>query len=544
MDPFRAILAAAPLAWRDWSAATRAEAITEGKPLLLVCGEACDHWSAVLAAELAADAEVSAFIAEAYLPVAIERLDQPVLARRLQEVLACCADAAGFPLVAIATPEGDCVGAVPWLPLRDRDRRPGLARVLVGFAEAWSTDADALRRDADGIRARIAAARPPATALRADLQLDALEAGLVGIADTLEGGFGPAPRSLGTSALHFACERLRCGNETLSLRRIAERTALAWLQGAACDQLGGGVHRGCSDAAWRAPFAEQRLIDQSQAARAWIAAAEALDQEVLAVAAMRCLRWTVDHLRRDDGRFVAGFHADAPDADGRPREAVHLTWTVAEIEALVGQEAADLIAERFDLAGAPLIEGRHPLAIRQPLDAAEGPRLAAALQRLAVARSERPRPLRDERSDRAGEGLLLTALADLRDIDETALVPAGEDLARRLAAADPAEARHPGEGAAIALGLARWDEDTAAARWLAREEALLADLDDDDHRRLALDDDRGAAPLAILAEARLALGQADRARDGIAAHAALLRHPAAAGLGRILTILHHQGIRA
>jgi uncharacterized protein len=549
-DLFRRTLAAAPLVWRTWSSDALREAQERQVPLVIFCGDSLDHWSAVLAAELSADHEVCTLIDNAFVAVAAERLSDPALAARSQEVLALTADAQGFPCVLFCTPNGAPFGAVPWRPVRDREQQIGLARIVLNIAETWQGDPESMHADAQRLQAILAtaqAASGPGKLPRPALTLEAADAAFAELGDPLEGGFGPAPRHLGTVAASYLAQRLRRDDAPLMLTRLLERTVLAWAHGAACDQLAGGLHRGVTDRAWRTPFFEQRLVDQATAASAWCAAATTLTQPALRVAAERALQWTIDHLRRDDGHYVVGLHADALDAQGLPREGAFHTWTLDAIAAIVGDEHTDLLAERFDLVGAPLVEGGHPLAVRAPIAAGSEARLAAALQRLAVARGERTPPLRDDRRDARGEGLLLVAFADVRRESETnpALLAAGQALATVLTHDHPSEHR-AGDAAAIAWGLARWGgNDDAAHAWLQHAQAQRSG-----DGRLPLsseptssapswdpptldvaDDDRGPSAAAMLAQATHLLCGPDAAMQVIAAHAGSLRHGAAvAGL--------------
>jgi len=552
---FTAILAGGNLSWLPWGAAALAQAHERDVPIIVLCGEACDHWCAVLAAELHADTAVQALIAGLFVPVIAERLQDPALAARCQEVLALRADASGFPVIAFATPTGAFFGAVPWRPLHDREQQVGLARILVAVAETWADDREAILADAGEIQRllgvasqRISGSGKP---LRPQLLLESAESALVGLGDSLEGGFGPAPRSLGTAAVRFLAARARRDDAPLALIRLLERTVLAWAHGAVCDQLGGGMHRGSVDAGWRQPFFEQRLIDQAQTALAWLDAAQVLSRPALRVAAERCLRWTIDHLRLNADTYTAGFHADAPGTDGKLREGGYQTWTIAEIAGLIGEEAADLVVERFALSDAPIIDGAHPLAVRAPVASGSEARLAAALQRLAVARSERTPPLRDERPDQRGEGLLLCAFARLRDdtLADSTLDPeilaAGAALAKRYVHTEP-QAPAAGDGAAIALGLCAWGEATEIAQaWLAREarhcdaqgrlSVGAGDPTLEPAPLAAVDDDRGESAAALWAEAAYACGDLAGARAFVDIHAGVLSQGGlAAGLLRVL----------
>lgn len=567
-DLLHAVLAGGTVSWRRWGAAALDEARDRDLPLLVFCGAALDHWSAAMAAELAADREAGALIAELFVPVAAENAGDPALAVRVQQALALTADAAGWPACAFLTPAGRPFGACAFRPLRDRDRQIGLVRILIDVATAWRERRADVEADAGRVAAmctELAAAlgddRPTAPALT----LGNAEAQAMAVADTLEGGFGPPPRHPAPTLLRFLIARCRREDAPLALARQVERTLAGLIAGAVHDQLAGGFHRACVDAAGREPLFEKRLADQAQLALALLDAGEAFGQRLYRDVAERTVRWCVQALRRADGTYARGLHADSRGADGAPAPGAASTWTLDELEAVLGADGAALVARRFGVGET----GRWALAVREPLADAEASRLPALLQRLAVARAEREPPPRDERLDAGAHGALLAAFARLRRLPDPdrGLLAAGRALfavMRRWARAAPfaapdahATARATGDLAWIAIGVDAWRGGRAgwtrawAEDWLeqqlrhcgvpdrpgrflvqaARHAPML-----DPPVHAAEDSVDGPSGAALLALAALQLGRPDEARAIIAAHAGLLRRAPLAAAGLCLAL--------
>jgi len=479
---FERRLASQPIAWLPWGDATGADAVAADRPVLLFCGCALDHWTALLADELHGDADACALVAECFTPVAVDVAGQRALAARVQRCLAATADAAGWPALAVALPDGRLFGATPWRPVRDRGGRAGVARVLLAVAQRWSQARADCEADA-GRFAEIetAVAQALATAdprpLQSVLILDRAEAAAFAIADPVNGGFGPAPRGLDAGLLRFLVARCALPSAPPALAAQVERTLMALIAGGVHDHLAGGFHRGSTDVAWTLPFFEKRLIDQAQVATVLIAAAGVFGRRLYRDVAERALGWTVACLRRADGRYAAGMHADSVASDGALREGAAYTWTIEELAAVLGADGAALVAQRFGVGDPAQVvpgSGRSVLAIRGEIDADGQRRLPALIQRLAVARAERAAPACDDSVHADHQAALLHALtlAGVLPDADPGLRQAADDLAGVLRSLRSADASPDPDG----------------------QPPTIADL---------LDDADGASPLADCAIAAL-----------------------------------------
>ena len=508
-------------------------------PRLILIGESLDRWSAAWAADLASDGEAHAALAALFRVQVVDAAEDPALARRAALVLALTGDAAGLPLALFCLPDGRPVGAVPWRPLRDQGKTPGLLRTALEFAEAWHQQPEAVTADADHLE-RLAdslAAADTGPALRPGLVLEAAESAALEAANTLEGGFGPVPRRLDPALLEFLLGRCARADAPLGLVQQVERTFAALESGAAHDHLHGGFHRGCEDAAWSRPLAEKRLGDQAQLAVLLARASDVLDQPLHRTLARRALTWVLADLARGDGLFAHGRHAGPPQA---PAGAAY-AWTPQGIADLVGDEGADVLCRRFGLAEHDPDQPGF-LAIRSPVEPATAKRLPELVNRLAAARTERAQPPRDPTARLEDQGTLLLALVALES-EDPAFATAADALAARLRS-DPLPARWradghgegtpgPGELAAVARGLLAHHRarggSVVPALIRALAERAFAAVDAAGHVRLdertppALsdtDDGDGPSAAALLGHLALDLGEpADLARANALVHA-------------------------
>lgn len=447
----------------------------------------------------------------------------------MQRALADASDAAGWPALALCLADGRPFGAAPYRPLRDR--RNGIARLLVDAAEAWAGQRPGIAAEA----ARLATP-PPAPAAGAppgELHAAAAEAHAMAQADTLNGGFGPPPRHPSPALLGFLLARAARPDAPLPLIQQVERTCAALAAGAIHDHLGGGFFRACADAAWHQPFAEKRSRDSlhlalvlAQAAQTGLGGPSAPWREL----ALRATGWVLADCRRADGLIAHGLHADGPVGAGRWEEGAAYRWTRAQLDAVVGRDGGRILAARYGLDDEP----RFP-ALRDHLAERDAARLGELVARWAVARRERPAHHRDGTAFAGDQGLALRACAACHALDpDGPWRAAASDLWANLgaaAAAPPAwreEDGAPAPAAAGARAIARLARGAAAAAalglpgagpraaaWL--DAALAVDGDD------PADDEDGPAAAAELATACLALHRQDEAGRLLARHAAAMR---------------------
>jgi len=533
-------LASGPIAWRRWNAATLHEAQERHSLIVVFAGAAADHWSAALAAELIADHEACQVIDQVFVPVVAETLEDPALCARLQQTLAVTADAGGWPACIVCLPDGRPVGATAWRPLRDRDRRQGLLTMLLAIAEAWHERPHDLEADASRLVTTFARAQQRwhgATLPAPTLLLDNLEAAAMAIADPLNGGFGPAPRGMDATLTRFLLARCARDGAPLALVRQVERHVAAIVAGGIHDQLAGGFHRAAADVAWREIFAEKRLLDNALWAWVLLDAARILQQSVYTAVAERTLRWCFAALGRDDGTCVAGMHATTRAGNG-----AYYQWTVDQVAEVIGDAGAETVARRFGLDEQPRVP-----AVLTPLQPSDVAAFPALLQRLAVARSERPAPPRDERLDPAALSAVLAVIGAWRERGDAPLdlVQHGQLLATHVAqwTQVPTDLpATPAQRAWLAIGLASWNR--ARAQWwyaaIGASQLQDASVPGLHPQPLALEDSADGPGLpGLIAWAALALDHPDEAQSIIDAHAALLRHAplAATSLGWALATI-------
>ncbi len=213
---------------------------------------------------------------------------------------------------------------------------------------------------------------------------------------------------------------------------MALTTLNAMAKGGIHDALGGGFHRYSTDAAWLVPHFEKMLYDQAQLASLYVEAYQLTNDPHFATVARDVLDYVLRELTGPSGEFFSAEDADSavdPADPDRKAEGAFYTWAAADIDKVLGPEAAALFAFRYGvasfgntgpdareaLAGRNILHVGHPMeetAAKFALEPVEAERrLTLSARRLLVARAGRLRPMRDDKAIVAWNGLMISAFA-------------------------------------------------------------------------------------------------------------------------------------
>jgi len=269
------------------------------------------------------------------------------------------------------------------------------------------------------------------------------------------GGFGYAPKFPMPVNLLFLLRYYRhIGDE--SALDMVEKTLVMMRRGGIYDQIGFGFHRYSTDHKWLIPHFEKMLYDNALLALAYLEAYQVTQKAFYAQVACEIFtylpsgyegagRW----IRLSGGRGFRG-------GEGR-----YYTWTRGEVYEILDNEEAEIFTKYFDItrkgnfesgrsvpnllsskaaalriaggdkadtneseeagsSGADYADADHPLEYM----------LSQACARLLDARTERPRPLRDDKVLTAWNGLVVTAFArGGRILDEEKYIDVAADTA-------------------------------------------------------------------------------------------------------------------
>lgn len=407
-----------PVAWQAWGDEAFEAARKSGKPVLLSVGYAACHWCHVMAHECFEDPEIAALMNRLFVNIKVDREERPDVDTIYQTALALLGEQGGWPLTMFLTPEGEPFWGGTYFPPTPRFGRPGFPQVLQGIAEVYATDSARVENNTKALKDALSRLSEnqsgPGVALAT---IDQIAEHLAGEFDPELGGIRGAPKFPQPAIMKLLWRAWKRGGEK-SLFQACETTLTQMCQGGIYDHLGGGFARYSVDARWLVPHFEKMLYDNAQLleilAWAWQDTGNPLYEQRI----RETVAWTLREMIADadgSGQSPSGAFAATLDADSEGEEGKFYVWQEAEVDEVLGAEAA-LFKAHYDVGRYGNWEGKTILnrsAAPELADADTEARLAAARDKLLARRDRRIWPGWDDKVLADWNGLMIAALAEL-----------------------------------------------------------------------------------------------------------------------------------
>ncbi|MFO1152554.1 MAG: thioredoxin domain-containing protein [Rhodospirillales bacterium] len=412
-----------PVHWRPWGEPALAEAVALDRPILLSIGYAACHWCHVMAHESFEDPQIASRMNEQFVSVKVDREERPDIDTLYQSALAMLGEPGGWPLTMFLTPAGEPFWGGTYFPPTARFGRPGFADVLDQVATVYHRQPDTIAKNVAALKdGLVKLGHPePGPGLKPGT-LDEIATMALRIVDPFAGGTSGAPKFPQPTFFRFLWRAARRTGSPLFADAVA-LTLDAVCQGGIYDHVGGGFARYATDAIWLVPHFEKMLYDNALLVdlltEVWLATGRPLYAQRVA----ETIDWLLADMRvsgdagegdgAGDGQESPFAFASAFDADSEGEEGTYYVWTTAEIQALLGPDAAPFNAA-YGVTPHGNWEGRSILHRRRDAPP-DPPDLAAVLARgraaLLAARRLRVPPLRDDKVLADWNGLMIDALA-------------------------------------------------------------------------------------------------------------------------------------
>jgi uncharacterized protein YyaL (SSP411 family) len=478
-----------PVDWYPWGDEAFEKARRENKPVLLSIGYSACHWCHVMAHESFENDAIAQLMNEYFVNIKVDREERPDLDQIYMNAVQMMTHHGGWPMTVFLTPDAVPFYGGTYFPPQDRYNIPGFPRVLIGVAEAYKERQDEIRETGTSLITelrRLGETGGSDQPIEPEL-LDATYNGITRNYDSVNGGFGGAPKFPPAMALEFL---LRTGKPE-ALQMISH-TCLKMANGGIYDQLGGGFHRYSTDSRWLVPHFEKMLYDNALLSRLYLhyfqVSREPFARETVA--------GILDYVLREMTHPLGGFYS-TQDADSEGHEGKFFVWDIREIRDVLGETAASRFCDYYNITEAGNFEGKNiPNVTRTLEDVAVAHRISVgelqasldeSKQTLFKRRERRVKPDRDEKILTAWNGLMMASFAEAGIVLNR---PDYTDAARRNAEFVLSNLRQDGmllrtwkdgqakfnayleDYAFLAEGLLTLFETTGEARWLHETLAL------------------------------------------------------------------------
>jgi uncharacterized protein YyaL (SSP411 family) len=193
-----------PVDWWEWGPGAFAEAKRRDVPVLLSVGYAACHWCHVMAHESFEDEATAAYLNEHFVSIKVDREERPDVDAVYMQATVATTGQGGWPMTCVLDHDGRPFFAGTYFPDQPRHGQPSFTQLLQALTEAWQQRRDDVDSTAANIAAHLASSDALAGAAPIDRALlEAAVAKLAGEFDTVNAGFGGAPKFPPSMALEF-----------------------------------------------------------------------------------------------------------------------------------------------------------------------------------------------------------------------------------------------------------------------------------------------------------------------------------------------------
>ncbi len=262
-----------PIHWQPWDEKALNKAEKQNKPIFLSVGYSACHWCHVMADESFGDDAVANLINDYFIPIKVDREENPDVDEVYQSALSAMGQTGGWPLTVFLTPDRKPFFGGTYFPKESSGNRPGIMDVLRNVRRQFDANPDQADQLGSAVTNALADHYTPANVTNdvtknedqpvRKSQLATAARQLFNQGDDAYGGFGNRPKFPQIPALSAL---LAIGTEQsedawvdhviTTLRHICT--------GGLYDPVDGGFYRYCVDQKWQIPHFEKMLNDNAQ----------------------------------------------------------------------------------------------------------------------------------------------------------------------------------------------------------------------------------------------------------------------------------------
>ncbi|MBI1782006.1 MAG: thioredoxin domain-containing protein [Sphingobacteriales bacterium] len=356
-----------PVDWYPWGEEALNKAKHEDKPILVSIGYAACHWCHVMERESFENEEVAAIMNQHFINIKIDREERPDIDHIYMDAVQAMTGSGGWPLNVFLTPDGKPFYGGTYFPPVKAFNRPSWTEILNGVAQAFSERRNEIDAQADNLTEHLQNSNSfGQTAVKVDIPKDELFTAqhlkmvydnLMKTADTVEGGFGKAPKFPQTFSItvllryyHFFKEEKALQQACLSLDKM--------IYGGIYDQLAGGFARYSTDNEWLALHFEKMLYDNALLITVLSEAYQITKNPEYERVIHETIDFVMRELMNEEYLFLSALDADSEGEEGR-----FYVWSRQEVESVL-QEDASLFCSYYDITEHGNWENKNILRIR------------------------------------------------------------------------------------------------------------------------------------------------------------------------------------
>jgi uncharacterized protein YyaL (SSP411 family) len=446
-SPYLLMHAHNPVDWYPWGREALEKAKKENKLIIISIGYAACHWCHVMEHESFSDQDVAKIMNEFFVSIKVDREERPDIDQIYMDAAHLMTGSGGWPLNAIALPDGRPVYAGTYFP------KTQWLNVLTQINKVYEDDPQKVIQQAEAVTEGIRQAdaivlNPSPPTFDPDLPDRMVEAWLYNI-DYNWGGEKRAPKFPLPVGYRYLLAYSQLARHTkppvskqaeLALKAV-KITLDKMAMGGIYDQAGGGFARYSTDLYWKVPHFEKMLYDNGQLVSLYSYAFQLTRDPLYESVVYESLEFVERELTSGETpKGGRGFYSSL-DADSEGEEGKFYVWSKKELTQALGKHA-ELVCDYYNVTEHGNWEQGQNILFRSESDEEFAKKknispeqlrkiVKEANKVLLKERSKRVRPALDDKILTAWNALMLTGYVDAYRVfdDERFLKRAQENAA-------------------------------------------------------------------------------------------------------------------
>ncbi|AUP81581.1 thioredoxin domain-containing protein [Flavivirga eckloniae] len=353
-----------PVNWNAWNEKTLAKAKAENKLIIISVGYSACHWCHVMEHESFEDSLVAQVMNKNFINIKVDREERPDVDQVYMNAVQLMTGRGGWPLNAIALPDGRPVWGETYLPKQQWvSALEQLSKLYTEKPEKLYEYADKLEQGLKTLD--IVTLNTDEPVFESDYISDAIKTWSTQFDNNL-GGMNREPKFMMPNNYHFLLRYAYQTNDE-KLQDYVNLTLKKMAYGGVFDQIGGGFSRYSVDKKWHVPHFEKMLYDNAQLVSLYSDAYLITKNELYKDIVTETLEYVKRDMTTENGAFYSSLDADSNTPEGELEEGAFYVWQKDSLKTIL-KDDYELFSDYYNINGYGLWEHGNYVLIRKDDD--------------------------------------------------------------------------------------------------------------------------------------------------------------------------------
>ena len=348
-----------PVFWYPWGDEAFAEAKRLNKPIMLSIGYSACHWCHVMAHESFEDQETADLLNNNFINIKVDREERPDIDKIYQMSQSIITGKnGGWPLTIFMDHDKFPFFGGTYFPKEDKYGMLSFKKILTRVTEFYSNNKEDIKNQNLNVLEvfkRLNLRETKAIKIDQDI-VNKLKLQLDSITDTINGGFGSAPKFPQFPSLSFCINNSSTESENKRIKYTLDRMCTSGIN----DYVDGGFYRYSVDDLWMIPHFEKMLYDNGPMMSILCDSYMKFGDALYIDKAREIYNWAKIFMTSEEGVFYSTIDADSDGEEGK-----YYIFSDDELNKSLESEEIDLLNEYLLDLNKPNFEGNHHLHLHR-----------------------------------------------------------------------------------------------------------------------------------------------------------------------------------